>query len=124
MFENYEISKKKEHDCEVKIIDFLMKNLHKEKLFLTHDHPTSYVFSEVTRQICDFLELDYNTEKGNYCPENMIGLPDSVYNRSDNQYPISRYAIDYFGFEYIKKEHPDANEFYKYNTIQYFLQNK
>ena len=124
MLENYEISKKKEQDCEVKIIDFLMKNLHKEKLFLTHDHPTSYVFSEVTRQICDFLELDYNVEKGNSCPENMVGLPDSVYNRSDNQYPISRYAIDYFGFEYIKKEYPDANEFYKSNTIQYFLQNK
>jgi hypothetical protein len=54
----------------------------------------------------------------------MVGLPDSVYNRSDNQYPISRYAIDYFGFEYIKKEYPHANEFYKSNTIQYFLQNK
>jgi hypothetical protein len=122
MLENYEISKKKEADCEVKIIDFITKNVHKEKLFLTQDHPTSFVFSEVTRQICDILELDYNVEKGNACPENMVGLPDSVHDREDKQYPISRYAIDYFGFEYTKTEHPDANNFYKSNTIKYFLE--
>ena len=122
MLENYEISKKKEVDCEVKIIDFITKNIHKEKLFLTQDHPTSFVFSEVTRQICDILDLDYNIEKGNSCPENMVGLPDSVYDRQDKQYPISRYAIDHFGFEYTKTEHPDANNFYKYNTIKYFLE--
>ena len=54
----------------------------------------------------------------------MAGLQDSVYDRKDKQYPISRYSINYFGFEYSKNEHPAANEFYKSNTIQYFLQNK
>jgi len=123
MNENYEISQKKEQDCEVKIIDFIMKNIHKEKLFLTQDHPTSFVFNAVTKQICDILDLDYDYERGNSCHENILGLPDSVYNREDNQYPISRYSIQYFGFEYIKTEHADANIFYKNNTIEYIMNN-
>jgi len=118
MDENYTVSQRKEADCDVKIIDFIMKNIHKQKLFLTQDHPTSFVFNEITRQICDHLELDYDIERSNKFEENLVGLPDSVYNRNDNQYPISRYAILHFGFEYINKEHPDADEFYKFNTIQ------
>ena len=43
-----------------------------------------------------------------------------MYDRKSNQYPISRYAIKYFEFEYILKEDFDADEFYKGNTILYF----
>ena len=100
-----------------------MKNIHKEKLFLTQDHPTSFVFNEVTKQICDILDLDYDYERGNSCHENILGLTDSVYSREDKQYPISRYSIQYFGFEYIKTEHEDADIFYKNNTIEYLVNN-
>lgn len=122
MNNNYIISKKKEEDTDVKIIDFIYKNITKQKLFLTHDHPTSFIFNEITNQICSQLELDYNYENNFMLQENIIGLEDSVYCRKDKQYPISRYAIDYFGFEYIKTEHSDANEFYKLNTIEKFNQ--
>jgi len=110
---NYEISKEKESECDIKIIDFLYSSIKTHKLFLTQDHPTSYVFSEITRQICDILDLEFDYEKSISLDENIMGLPDSVYNRVDNQYPISRYAIKYFNFTYIQNEHVDADLFYR-----------
>jgi hypothetical protein len=52
--------------------------------------------------------------------ENKTGLQDSVYHRSDHQYPISRYAIKHFGFNYIDQEHPDADLFYARNLRDYY----
>jgi hypothetical protein len=113
MHNNYEIGKEKESECDIKMIDFIYSSIKTHKLFLTHDHPTSYVFSEITRQICNILDLEFDYEKSISLEENMMGLPDSVYNRSDKQYPISRYAIKYFDFKYIKNEHTDADLFYR-----------
>jgi len=122
MEENYTISKKKEEECDVKIIDYILQNIHKQKMFLTHDHPASCVFNQITKQICDILGVNYKFDHVEKMDENWIGLPDSVYNRGDNQYPISRYAMRHFGFEYVTGEHPDADHFYKQITIQKFLQ--
>jgi len=119
---NYTISKEKEEECDVKIIEFIMQNVHKHKLFLTQDHPTSIVFNEVVKQICDHLELDYDHERGAIHDENIVGLEDSMYHRKDCQYPISRYAIRHFGLEYINTEHPDADEFYRNTTIAKYHQ--
>ena len=52
--------------------------------------------------------------------ENITGLQDSVYQRNTCQYPISRYALDFFNFEYVEKEDDDADVFYKNVTIDYF----
>ena len=117
MLQNHTISLEKEHDTDVKIADFIQSNLSKRKLFLTQDHPTSFLFQEVTRQICDTLEIylpDVEME------ENKTGLQDSVYHRDDQQYPISRYAIQHFGFNYIDQEHPDADFFYAKNLVDYY----
>jgi hypothetical protein len=92
----YEISLNKEKDCDVKIIDFIYNNIDKQKLFLTQDHPTSIIFNEVTRQICNILDLEYDYNKANLVDENITGLQDSVYYIPSCQYPISRYSINYF----------------------------
>lgn len=120
MNDNYDISKQKEFNCDIKIIDFIYNNIKHHKLFLTQDHPTSFIFNEVTNQICNILELDYNYELGLSQTENISGLPDSVYNSINQQYPISRYAINYFGFNYIQNEDITANNFYKNNIIDYY----
>lgn len=120
MQDNYIIGKDKESECDIKIIDFIYSSVKTHKLFLTHDHPTSYVFSEITNQLCKILDLDYNYEKSLTLDENIHGLPDSVYRRSDNQYPISRYSINHFKFEYIQEEHPDAHNFYR-NILKTYI---
>ena len=120
MNENYKISKEKEENCDVKIIDFIFENIQKYKLFLTQDHPTSFIFNEVTRQICKILNIVYDYDNGLLVDENISGLQDSVYHNQSCQYPISRYAIKHFKFEYIKNEDSDADEFYRNNTINYY----
>ena len=121
MAKNYYISKKKEEECDVKIADFLLDNISKQKLFLTQDHPTSFVFNELTKNICEQLDIEYDYEKGSTVSENITKLQDSVYRRRDCQYPISRYAMNHFHFKYIDKEQDDADSFYWRNTLEYFL---
>jgi hypothetical protein len=121
---NYYISKLKETDCDVKIIDFIYKNIANTKLFLTADHPTSFVFNEVTKQICEHLELDYDYEKGLTASENITGLVDSTYDRPSKQLPISRYTVKHFGLKYASGDIDDADNFYLQNTIEYIKLNK
>jgi hypothetical protein len=120
---NYLISKEKETDCNIKIIDFIYDNIKTYKLFLTQDHPTSIIFNEITSQICKILSLNYDYEKGLNSEENLTCIEDSTYSRKDCQYPISKYMINYFNFNYISKEHPDANEFYKEILINSYRNN-
>jgi hypothetical protein len=121
MTENYLKSQEKEGGCDIKIADFIFNNVSNEKLFLTQDHPTSFVFNELTSRICNYLDLDYDYEKGLRSEENITGLPDSTYGRMTNQYPISRYAAKHFGFRYATGDQGDADCFYEINTIDYFL---
>jgi hypothetical protein len=117
MLKNHFISLEKEKDTDVKIADFIQANLSKNKLFLTQDHPTTYIFQEVSRQICETLDVEFTRiEK----EENKTGLMDSVYSRGDHQYPISRYAIQHYGFNYMTQEHPDADLFYFRNLYDYY----
>jgi len=118
--ENYLVSRKKEENCDIEIADFIYRNISNEKLFLTQDHPTSFVFNELTRKICENMDLEYDYERAKLAPENITGLRDSVYHRPDHQYPISRYAIRHFGFRYIKDESPDADEFYARTSWDYY----
>ena len=120
MQQNILISREKEKDCDIKIIDFILENIQKHKLFLTQDHPTSFVFNELTRQICNILNIKYDYEKASFENENSHGLPDSVYNRPSKQYPISRYAMKYFQFEYIQEEDYDADSFYLQQLMSFY----
>ncbi len=121
---NCEISRAKEAICDVKIVDFILANLRKQKLFLTQDHPTSFLFNEVTRQVCNKLDIEYDLEKAGQCHENFSGTTDSTYGRSDAQYPISRYAAKHFGFEYRNDEaFTESDQFYK-SISREFLQSR
>ena len=123
MKQNYIISKDKEESSDIKIADFLYENVQKQKLFLTQDHPTSFVFNKITSDICNILDIEYNYDIGLQQEENITGLPDSVYNSITRQYPISRYSINHFDFKYIKEEDIEAHEFYKRNIIDYYIKN-
>jgi hypothetical protein len=92
-------------------------------MFLTQDHPTSIVFNEVTKQICEILDLEYNCNIDSI-DENITTLTDSVYSHPSHQYPISRYAINYFNFEYIKTEDNRADQFYRNNLHNYYSLHK
>jgi Polysaccharide biosynthesis enzyme WcbI len=120
MSENYLKSQEKEAECDIKIADFIYNNVSNQKLFLTQDHPTSFVFNELTSRICDHLEIEYDYDKGLATEENITGLKDSVYGRADHQYPVSRYAARHFGFRYAVGDQDDANLFYGNNTVDYF----
>ena len=78
MSKNYRISKQKEEKCEVKIVDFIFENIKKHKLFLTQDHPTSFVFNEVVRQICEILNIDYDYKEGLLVDDNITQMRKNV----------------------------------------------
>lgn len=119
--ENYDISIEKERECTIKIIDFIYKNIPNRKLFLTQEHPTTFVFAEVVRQICEKLDIRFDFVCASAADENITELEDSIYgNRDTCQYPISRYAIRHFGFNYATKEHNTANDFYLLNALDYY----
>ena len=76
----------------------------------------------VVRDECIYekvIEASSHAEAREKAEENISALKDSVYYRSDCQYPISRYAIKHFGFQYVTNEHKDANEFYKNVLLDY-----
>lgn len=118
---NYEISLSKETDCDIKIADFIYNNIGKQKLFLTHDHPSTVTINEITKHLCDILDIEYDFTTVSNLGENIIGYEDSVYHRKNNQYPISRYAIDHYNFEYIKTEDADADSFYRKMTVLSYI---
>lgn len=120
MRQNYSVSKDKEVDCDIKIVDFIYNNISNHKLFLTQDHPTSFVFNKLTASICDHLEIEYDYERGTQALENISELVDSVYKSKEKQYPISRYAIRHFDFKYAKKEAPGADSFYGACSWDYY----
>jgi len=124
MAQNYYKSKEKEAECDIKIADFIYNNISNQKLFLTQDHPTSFVFNELTSKICEHLNIDYDYEKGAAAEENIVGLKDSVYGRPDSQYPISNYAINHFGFRYAQHESTEANLFYGFNSLDYVVKSQ
>ena len=66
--------------------------------------------------------MDYNNQED--IDENITKLQDSTYDRISCQYPISRYSINYFNFEYINKEDDSANIFYRNHLLEYYNQNK
>lgn len=117
MKKNYEFALQRDINCDVKIANFIYNNISNHKMFLTHDHPTSIVFDEVTRQICNLLKIQYTSVP---VDENITGLQDSVYSTISCQYPISRYSIRHFHLEYIQKETPEANTFYRNNLIHFY----
>jgi len=88
-----EILKKKEESCDVKIADFIEKNIRKHKLFFTQNHPTTCVFIHCVNQILSILGYNNKFDEFAY-PENICKLAE------DGEWPHTSYDYKYWNFEY------------------------
>jgi hypothetical protein len=101
--ENINRMLEKEKLCDIKIVDFILEQYKKIKLFDVHVHPTIIIFDEIMKQIVDILKLNI----------------DIIYNKnwngklSNEIYPYSRYSIKHFNFEWIDKEELNSDKYYK-----------
>ena len=86
-----QILKKKEELCDVKVSEFIEKNIRKHKLFLTQNHPTTCVFIHCVNQILSILGYNHKYDEFAY-PENICNLPGEMSHTS--------YDIKYWNFEY------------------------
>jgi len=86
-----ETLKKKEELCDVKVSEFIEKNIRKHKLFFTQNHPTTCVFIHCVNQILSILGYNHKFDEFSY-PENICNLP--------GEWPHTSYDIKYWNFEY------------------------
>ena len=110
---NKAISVDKERDTEIKIFDYIESSIPKRRTFLTHDHPTSHVFTELYRQTCELLDLPYVKVDSYDVDENCSGLPDSIYGLPGEAFPISPYAYSWYECTYPYTNAVDAHAFYR-----------
>ena len=92
-----EILKEKEKLCDVKVAEFIEKNIKKHKLFFSQNHPTTCVFIHCVNQILSISGHNHKYDEFAY-PENVC-CPEHVCN-SHNQICHTSYDIRYWNFEY------------------------
>jgi hypothetical protein len=105
----------REKRSDVKISEFLMKNIHKRRLFFTQNHPTSCVFVECARQIYSRCgELFEFTPAGGHIiaefdkvEENDVQLP--------GYWPIDQYSLGFYRFRWCR--HPDDGAVHYYRSL-------
>ena len=85
------ILKKKEQVTTVKVADFIKQNFRSRRLFLTCNHPTSYVFAYCVNQILARLGYDL-LENAENLPENIANLP--------GFWPVSPYDRMFYKFHF------------------------
>lgn len=94
------ILKQKEQETDIKISDFITRNIQNEKLFLTQSHPTSAVFIHCVNQILERLGLILLPERL-LCHPNEANLPDC--------WPSSPYEKEFYRYTYQN----DWRQYYK-----------
>ena len=90
----------KEKLCNVKVSDFILNNYKKMQLFEMHHHPTSILIIYFTQQIFNYLNINIEIDKN------------IIIQLSENKFPISKYVIDYFKFEFINNEEINSHDYY------------
>ncbi|HIJ91448.1 MAG: WcbI family polysaccharide biosynthesis putative acetyltransferase [Desulfobulbaceae bacterium] len=94
-----------ESNTDIKISDFILEHIHKEKLFLTQNHPTSIVFAYLVNQILSLLNFPrISCDCTNTNEANLPGY-----------WPISPYDSNYYNFSYQKI--PDENWKFFYSFL-------
>ena len=105
------ILKEKERMTDISVSDFIACNLHKHKLFLTQNHPTSIVFVYCVNQMLRRVGFSVLPESLSY-QINEASLPDS--------WPLSPYEKKFYGYQYqndwqaLHRERKDSN-WYKFH---------
>jgi len=114
---NIEVSRNKENATDIKVANYIIKNIDEYQLFLTQDHATSRVFHYCAEKICELLDLSFNESFDiDSIDINHTRSPDSVYGSTSMMYPISDYSIRHFGYKW--SAHVD-NNFYKAILCKY-----
>lgn len=89
--EGIKILKYKEKTADIKVSNFILKHYKKQKLFYMSNHPSHIVLKEMTKQILEKLNIDYN----NF---------DKLFENNNFDYkcdlPISKYDKNYHNFEF------------------------
>lgn len=103
----------KESNCDIKISDFIINNIRNHKLFYTQNHPTPYLFENISKQILDILKsyfsLNYDyiyTDKNLLC--------------NGPKWPVCNSDITFWNFDYIKYPDENADEYYKELITMYY----
>lgn len=87
--EGINILKSKETTCDVKISDFILKNYKKYKLFYMPSHPTHIILKEMSKQILEKLNINYNNFDTLFKNNNYnLGteIPSSKYDKNHHNY--------------------------------------
>ena len=93
---NMAITLKKEENTTVKVHDYIQQNIRSQRLFLTHDHPTTALFQHCVSQLLEPLGIDFlDSVQWSELDKNITGLQDSVYQHSSCMYPDSSYMWSY-----------------------------
>ncbi|WP_345993136.1 WcbI family polysaccharide biosynthesis putative acetyltransferase [Sulfurimonas sp. HSL-1716] len=90
--ESIDILVQKEYETDIKISDFIEQNYKKEKLFITHNHPTNIVFYEIIKKIFTILEIPFDQSKIKNCRVNDL---------FETNCPITPYDIESHGYQFV-----------------------
>jgi len=98
------ILKMKEDMCDVIVSDYIEKNIMKEKLFFTQNHPTTNIFIHCVNQILSLLKINF-TFKSKDFNNNVIKLP--------GNWIHTQYDVNYWNFNFdVKSEQYFGNHYY------------
>ena len=82
-------------------MDFILDNYINHHLFNMHHHPTKIVFDHIAKQIYKLLNINNNIKENKW---NAI--------LSNENFPYSRYSINYYNFSWITEENIDSDNYY------------
>lgn len=93
---------RREEQCEIKLVPFIIKNFKDRRLFLSENHPTSHLFIELAREVVNRTlgHIYWNFLDAN--GDNEIGLPGElpvhpkVIQELNLHYPATEKAHDFF----------------------------
>lgn len=91
---------RREQTCDLSVGEFIKTNIKKQKVMVTHNHPTAVVFKHMADQVLNKLNIDNEVN----LDEVRYPRPKSVIPRNlapaDDQWLHTSYEQDHFKFEY------------------------
>jgi hypothetical protein len=117
-----QILKQKETITDIKVSNFIEKNLLDKLLFLIPQHPTSEVFLYVTNQILKKLNMKELAEDI-IKTVNDRNIPDSTYDHPSGMHPLHESFIEELNLNYGTEYLYDSKEFYLQRIMTYLNSN-
>ena len=89
-----QILKTKEKTCDIKIVDYILENYKSKMLFYTPNHPSYFIFKEMSKSILEKLNIDYSnfdelTKNDNYILSGQFIFSKYDYYFHNFEFPIS-----------------------------------